>query len=221
MLLFGPIKLVIKIISLAITAALVYLIVTAVQVGLASNAANGSAVGAPAASEIILLIPAQTSTTPTPDFVGRLQEALALYQGHIATNIDLVISSSSTLPQIQLGKNPGEPNNGTNAATQWLTSNGVPKTAIANNYFGSTYRSLQLIAQRLGSTAHVAIVDDAIETLWISHVAKSAGLTNVSIYPAVGSKELVVREFGNLWRQTAGVAVGRILGFNHMTLVVR
>lgn len=221
MLLFAPIKIALKIVSMLISALVVYVIVTAVQVGLAANAAASSTTAAPSASAIILLVPTQTTETPTPDLLGRLQETLALYQSNVGSQIDLVDSNASTLPQVQLGSSPYVPSGGTSAANQWLTTHGIPSSLIANIYTGSTFSSFTSIAQRVGSSSRVVIVADALEALWVSHVANSAGLRNVIIYAPLGSKQSVFHEFGGLWRQTVGVAVGRIIGFNHMSLTIQ
>lgn len=216
MLLFWPFKLAAKIVSLAISAIVVYLIYCGVQVVIASNASSAPMATEAAPSAIVVLIPDQTSTTPSADLLGRLTEARLLYQAGVAHQ--LVLLSTTTSAPVQLGSAPLVLNGGLTGARAWLTTHGVPASAISTTGGASTYASFVSLTQQL-TNPRVAIVTDAVSAYWVLHAASTAGLVVTHVYPASASKRPVFQEMGSLWRQTTGVAVGRLFGYSRTTWV--
>jgi uncharacterized SAM-binding protein YcdF (DUF218 family) len=197
--LFFPLKVAMKVISLLITAAIAYLILSAVQVVLASRASTAAS-DYHRASAIVLLGAPAPGGTPGTDLTRRLETAASLYQAHLAGRV--VVTGSGTAAASA---------EGVGAATTWLTSHGIPGGAIESVSSTDAVGGLKGAAATLGRGTTVLVVTDAIDALWTKGAAASAGLTP-QIVPAADSKVTLYTEIGPLLRQTTGVAAGRIIG---------
>jgi hypothetical protein len=197
--LFLPFKIAIKVISLLITALVAYLVLSAVQVALASRATSNPADLHPS-SAIVVDGPYEDSGALGSDLTDRLQTAGILYAAHLAPRV-----------VVSLVGDPASRASATGAITTLLQQSGVPASAITPLSATSGTDGLKQIAQTLGPEATTLIVTDAIDVLWTKGAATSAGLEPV-IVPATHSKVGLYTEVGPLVRETSGVAAGRIIG---------
>jgi len=213
--LFAPIKWAIKILGLLITAVVVYLLVTGVQVVLAENSIGIGSSSTQKVDAIIVLVPEQSVSVPTPDLVARLQETLLLLQNRVASHVILVSTQKTGLTSsIHSSRSPSF-NAGLVSARTWLIAHGIPNSDVVGTFNGATYDALHSAARSISSANQVAIVTDAIDRLWVSHTAKAVGLNVGNVYAAIGSQGLFTSELDALWIQDSGVATGRIIGFSH------
>jgi vancomycin permeability regulator SanA len=204
--LFAPIRWAIKLVSLLITAAVIYVIVSGVQVVGASNAVDTASAVAPAAAIIVIGAPL-VDGAPGPVLLARLEQALALYQ---ATRAPRLVLTGATLAG---GSEPA-------SEESWLTARSVPRQALTAAGGGSVIDDLTAAARVLGSGTSAIVVTDAIDTLWTTKTAAALGL-EVSVSPDPASKKFVFDEIGPLWRQATAVAAGRIIGYKHTTWAAR
>jgi hypothetical protein len=207
MFLLWPIKLAFKIVELVFAAAIVYLVVTAVQVELAARVPNGPLAVAPKASAIVVLGAAPTDGKLSADAKARLAEAKALYGAKLAPR--LVVAGNEQLNGV-LG-----------AAASWLTAHGVPVLPAYQVFADDSSTQLRLVATELhaepppATPVPVIVVTDAIDALWTEHAAAEDGLAATVVAPS--GAPLSQHEIGPLWRETSAVAVGRIIGFGRVT----
>lgn len=202
--LFWPVKLAFRLVSLLVFAIIVYVVVSGVQVDLASNIPAGTT-GLNAAQAIVVLPGTLTAGAPSPDLLGRLQEALACYQDHLAPRL-VVTGGAATAT---------EPSAST-VARNWLAQNGVPASALSEETASDATSAMGGLTALTGPSPNVILVTDAVATYWTRAVAKEKGIT-AQIAPASGSTVAFYREFGSLWNQASAVAVGRIIGFGRAT----
>ncbi len=215
MFLFAPIRLAFRLVSLLVSATVIYIIFSGVQVVTASNASTEPLGQPPKTSAIVVMMPRPTSAITTPDLAGRINEAVRLFRAKVAPQIILASESPSTL-----GVHKEEATAEIAVARASIAAQDVPNSAVETLIGGSdTYSLLVIVAKRVGSTSRVAIVTSAIADLWTKNAASSAGLVVARIYPSTGSKRFFALEADALWRQTTGVAVGRILGYQITTWV--
>jgi uncharacterized SAM-binding protein YcdF (DUF218 family) len=194
-----PLKIAIKVVSLLITGAIAYLVLTGFQVALASRASTNAADYHQSSAIVILGSPAPGGV-PGMDFVSRLTTAAALYSVHLAPKVILTgVGGSTTSPDVIV------------AGRSWLANNGVPASAISSVASADAVGGLKSAAASLGANARVLIITDAIDLLWTKGAATSAGLAP-TVVPAKGSKVALYSEIGRFAIQTTGVAAGRIIG---------
>lgn len=193
--LLSPFRLVRRIIELVVLAVVVYLAISAVQVVTASRAPG--AVSVAPREPVVVIVESGSTSGPvlTSDFTVRLHHALALYSDHRAPR--LLVTGTSTKQAL--------------AGRGYLERHGVPASAISTVVATDVPWQLSSVV----STRHVRralVVADAWQTLWVTHVATSAGLEAVmSPVTAPGSGKLA--EAGGVLIQASAVAVGRVAGF--------
>ena len=197
--LFFPIRVAMKVVSLLITAAIAYLVLSAVQVVLASRASASPSAYHDASAIVVLGAPAPGGT-PGTDLTGRLDTAVALYGAHLSNRV-LVTGSGGNAASAGVVQ----------ASSAWLAAHGVPSSAVGTVDSEDAIGGLKGAVTSLGHGASVLVVTDAIDVLWTKGAATSAGLMP-QVVPASGSKVAIYTEIGPLARQTAGVAAGRIIG---------
>lgn len=205
MFLLGPLSLLRRAPSLLILGALIYLIVSGVQVVDASRVSTAVA-AQPDAQAIVLLTAPAPNGQPGATFSGRLQEALLLYRAHRAQRI--LLSDPTTGSATAAAGGPSAASVG----TRWLESQQVPASAVTVLPAGAAPAAFQSTAALLGSGARVIVVADAIDTLWSKGAADAAGLV-ATVAPAVGSEQPIYGQVVPIVEQAAGVAVGRVAGY--------
>ncbi len=199
---FWPIKLAFKLISLVITAAGVYYIVTGVQVYLTSRRSSDGP-----AQAIVVMGSAQYDGVPSADLEARLVQALALWRAHAAPCFVLTG-----------GKQPGDTYTESQSEAMWLEARGVPRAAVLAEVGGTnTYESLSQAAAVL--EAHhlttVLLVSDPFHEAEILSISSSLGLKGLPA-PTRVSPIQGLSEVGYYAREAAIVGVGRIIGWHRL-----
>jgi len=184
--------------ALALAAALVlYVAITFVQVRQASRRD-----GAQSAAAIVVLGAAQYDCRPSPVLEQRLDHALALYRDGVAGTI--VVTG---------GKRDGDRCTEAQASADHLRAAGVPDDDLLLEVHGRTsWESLAatgLILRDRGLT-RVVLVTDGYHALRVKAIADQIGL-DASVSPSRPGGTL-----GELVKETAAVAVGRIVGFDRL-----
>lgn len=179
------------------TLLLSYLGTTFIQVWQASRA-DGRA----AADAIVVLGAAQYNGRPSPVLSRRLDHALELYEQGLAP---LVVVTG--------GRQEGDRFTEAQAGYNYLRARGVPDEAIRLEVQGvSTYESLASTSRflRREGIRDVVLVSSPAHAKRIAEVAREVGM-RASVSPSAGSASVET-----LLRETAAVAVGRILGYRRL-----
>ena len=181
-----------------VVAGLLYVGVTFVQVW---DAAGDD--GARPADAIVVLGAAQYDGRPSPALAGRLDHALTLWHRGLAPYV--VVTG---------GKQPGDRFTEATAAANYLLARGVPDDRILREVDGSSsWESLAAAARILRNRGldSVVLVSDPYHAFRLAGIADELGLdAAVSPNPDGGSS------FRSLARETAAVAVGRIVGYRRL-----
>jgi uncharacterized SAM-binding protein YcdF (DUF218 family) len=175
----------------------VYVLVTLVQVVLASRGD-----GAASADAVVVLGAAQYDCRPSPVLEHRLDHARSLYDDGVASTI--VVTG---------GKREGDRCTEAQAGADYLRADGVPDEDLLLEVQGrNSWESLAAAALILRDRdmTDVVLVTDGYHALRVQAIAEDLGL-NASVSPSHkgGSVPEYVRE-------TAAVAVGRLIGFDRL-----
>ena len=196
-------RFVLRVMVLVLLVVVVYLAVTAVQVWMTSRRYQPHAAGA-----IVVMGAAQYDGVPSPDLRSRLDEAGLLWHERYATTI--VVTGS---------KQPGDQFTEAQAGAHYLTVVArVPAHDIVEAGGSDSWGNLADAAPSLlarGETS-VLIVTDPF------HEARSLAIASTlhldpSPTPTRSSPISGVATIPYFAKETVGVALGRIVGFNHLT----
>lgn len=178
-----------------------YLAVTAVQVWLTSR--RSEARPAPAA---IVMGAAQYDGVPSPDLAGRLEEVDELWRQHL---IPLIVVTGY--------KEPGDQYTEAEASETWLVAHGVPAHAIVEVGGDDSWANLSLAADALHQRKidRVLIVSDGFHEARCLAIATNVGLTAWPV-PASDSPITGWSTVPYFAKETLGVALGRIVGFQRL-----
>jgi uncharacterized SAM-binding protein YcdF (DUF218 family) len=181
----------------AVAALVVYLLVTLVQVVSASRQD-----GAASADAIVVLGAAQYDCEPSPVLERRLDHALELYEGRVASTV--VVTG---------GKRQGDRCTEAEAGAAHLRAAGVPDADLLLEVQGrNSWESLAAAARLLRERdlTQVVLVTDGYHALRVRAIADELGLEpSVSPSRAGGSA-------GEYLRETGAVAIGRVVGFDRL-----
>lgn len=158
------------------------------------------------AQAIIVLGAAQYDGVPSPVLAGRLDHAVELYEAGLAPII--VVTG---------GKQPGDRFTEAAAGFAYLRGAGVPEAAILREEQGaSTWEQLAATSRFLGDASidDVILVSDDYHAYRVRRIAEELGLS-AQVSP-VDPGLSAVGEVRALARETAAVAVGRIVGFRRL-----
>lgn len=192
----------VRAVLLLLTAAVIYLAVSFYQVWSTGRSDHAGPVDA-----IVVMGAAQYDGQPSPQLAARLDHAAELWP---AGRAGLVVVTG--------GNRPGDRFTEAQASATYLEERGVPASAILLEDQGtSSYESLREVAALLGQRGldEVLIVTDPYHALRSRLIAEEVGLdAHVSPTPTsvVHGGEQTVREL----QEAAGVAVGRLIGFEHI-----
>jgi uncharacterized SAM-binding protein YcdF (DUF218 family) len=196
------VRLVFRLIVLLIAAIVIYLLVTAAQVFLTGRHFQAHAAGA-----IVVMGAAQYNGVPSPDLQARLNEAKYLWQQQYATNI--VVTGS---------KEPGDVYTEAEASARYLIANGIPARDIYQAGGRDSWENLADASPVL--LAHgdktILLVTDGFHEARCLAIASSVGLS-ASPTPAQSSPIRGWSTVPYYVKETVGVGLGRIIGFNHLT----
>ena len=156
---------------------------------------------------IVVLGAAQYDGKPSPQLQARLDHAVLLWNQGLAP---LVVVTG--------GNQPGDRFTEASASAVYLERHGVNADAILEESHGhSSWESLMAVAELLkarGAT-RVLLVSDPFHSLRIRLVAEQLGLT-AYVSPTRTSPVRGATAFAKEIKEAAGVAVGRIIGFDNL-----
>jgi uncharacterized SAM-binding protein YcdF (DUF218 family) len=179
----------------------VYLAVTAFQVW-----RTGQQYAPQAAGAIVVMGAAQYNGVPSPDLRARLEQAALLWHQHYSSTI--MVTGS---------KEPGDRFTEAQASAVYLRSVGVPAADILEAGGRDSWQNLSEAAPNLlarGDT-DVLIVTDKFHVDRSMAIASSVGLTPHPT-PAQSSPISGISALPYYAKETLGVALGRIIGFDNL-----
>jgi uncharacterized SAM-binding protein YcdF (DUF218 family) len=199
--LFGPLRLALKIVTLVVVAILVYLAVSLVQVWLTSREYAPH----PAAA-ILVMGAAQDNGVPTLDLQARLDEALMLYR-----------NGDSHLIMVTGNKEKGDVYTEAEAGANYLMKKGVPASDILQAGGDNSYENVADAAPELKArhATTILMTTDPFHEARSMAIASSLGLspspTPTRTSPITGWSTVPY-----FFKEAVGVGLGRIFGYNHL-----
>jgi len=160
-----------------------------------------------AAEAIVVLGAAQYDGRPSSVLGSRLDHAHDLWQDGVAA---LIVVTG--------GRQAGDRFTEATAAADYLADRGVPDASLRREVQGrSSYESLAATARFLRAEGidRVVLVSDPFHAARIEAIAQELGL-DASVSPTPDSPYSGWSEWRQLLRETAGVAVGNLLGFRRL-----
>ena len=194
-------RLLLRLVKYLLIAVLVYIGVTAWQVWRTGQQYAPQATGA-----IVVMGAAQYNGVPSPDLRARLEQAALLWHQHYSSTI--VVTGS---------KEPGDNYTEAEAGERYLRSVGVPAADILQAGGRNSWQNLEDASQLLiprGDT-DVLIVTDKFHVARSMAIASSVGLTPHPT-PAQDSPINGLAALPYYAKETVGVAIGRIIGFDNL-----
>lgn len=181
---------------------LAYLVVTAVQVWLTGHRYAPRPAGA-----IVVMGAAQYNGVPSPDLSSRLDQAAILWHRHYAT--DIMVTGF---------KEPGDRYTEAQASARYLTLAGIPSADILQAGGSDSWQNLAQAAPALLARGDrtVLVVTDPFHEARSLAIASSVGLTPYG----TPTKTSPIKGLGTVpyyAKESVGVAVGRIIGFEHLS----
>lgn len=205
-----PLRMLGRLVKVAVLAALVYLVVTFVQVWQTAHQDQARPAGA-----IVVLGAAQYNGAPSPDLAARLTHALALWKEGMASRI--IVTG---------GKQKGDRHTEAGASALWLEARGVPSANIVEVGGSDTWQSMSGVATAVGANAtlgatvaassttgsSVVLVSDPFHEKRASMMASALGLTPY-VSPTRSSPIRGAALVPYYAKETAEVALARVVGF--------
>lgn len=199
---FGPIKLIMRIISLVVTVVVLYFAVTFVQIWL-----TGREHSLARAQAILVFGTAEDNGTPSPELRARLDDALTLYRAHRAPWV--VVTG---------GKRPGDLYTEAEVSATYLEHHGVAADRVLAGGGDDTWQNVASVigAMRVHHLVTVLVVTDPFHEYRAMANASAQGLTP---YPAPVANSPTSHH--SLWRyylkETVAVGVGRVVGYQRLS----
>jgi uncharacterized SAM-binding protein YcdF (DUF218 family) len=199
---FGPIKLILRIISLLFTLIILYFAVTFVQIwmrGHDHSTANAQA--------ILVYGTTEDNGTPSPELTARLNQALALYKAHRAPWV-----------AVTGGNRPGDVYTEAGVSATYLEQHGVPASRILKGAGSDTWQNVATVLPLLKEhhITTVITVTDPFHEYRAMAIASSQGLTP---FPSPVRNSPTIKH--QLWRfylkETLEVGVGRVVGYGRLS----
>lgn len=159
------------------------------------------------AGAIVVMGAAQYDGRPSPQLAARLDHVVDLWSQGLAPTV--VVTG---------GNQPGDRFTEADASRDYLVERGVPNSAILSEETGSsTFESLDNVADLLGDTSiPVLLVTDPYHALRSELTARDVGFSDTSVSPTPTSVVTGSTELRRQLAETAGVALGRIIGFDRL-----
>ena len=198
----GPVRLVLVTLAVVMAVIVTYLVVTAVQVWLTGRRYEPRPAGA-----IVVMGAAQYNGVPSPDLAARLNQAFVLWRGRYAT--DIMVTGS---------KERGDRFTEAQASARYLMADGVPDRDIFRSGGSDSWGNLSQAAPVLLSRGDdtVLIVTDPFHEARSLAIATDVGLRAYPT-PAQHSPLRGTSIIPYYAKETVGVAVGRIIGFDRLS----
>ena len=155
---------------------------------------------------IVVLGAAQYDGRPSPQLAARLDHAAELWQQGLAP---LVVTTG--------GNRPGDRFTEAQASATYLEARGVPADAIVQVEGNTSYDSLRLARDQLRTRdlERVLLVSDPYHALRIRMISQELGLV-AYVSPTRTSPVRGGDVFWHELKEAAGVALGRIIGFDRL-----
>ena len=155
---------------------------------------------------IVVMGAAQYDGTPSPQLAARLDHVVELWEAGYAP---LVITTG--------GNQPGDRFTEAEASAAYLTERGVPGDAIVEVEGSTSYESLRMARDELAARGldRVLLVSDPYHSLRIELVAEELGL-DAYVSPTRTSPVEGGDAFWRELKEAAGVALGRLIGFDRL-----
>lgn len=163
------------------------------------------------AEAIVVLGAAQYDGTPSPVLRARLDHVVELYEEGIAP---LVVVTG--------GGRRGDRFTEAEASAAYLSSQGVPGGAVERETTGATsYESLASTARflRERGISDVVLVSDPFHAYRIGQISQEVGM-DAAVSPTRSSTITGTRRLRHLVKETAGVSVGRLIGYRRLHNIV-
>lgn len=183
-----------------------YVLVTFIQVLWAAHRD-----GAEPAQAIVVLGAAQYDGRPSPVLEGRLRHVVSLYEQGVAPMV--VVTG---------GAQEGDRFTEASASADYLHDHGVPGTAVERETTGETsYESLASTARflRERGITQVVLVSDPFHATRIGAISDEVGL-DATVSPTPHSAIAGPQQWRFMLKETAAVAVGRLIGFRRLDRVL-
>jgi uncharacterized SAM-binding protein YcdF (DUF218 family) len=199
---FGPFKLILRILSLLVTIVIIYFAVTFVQIWL-----TGHEHSTRHAQAILVFGTTEDNGTPSPELQARLNQALVLWHKDRAPWI-----------AVTGGKRPGDQFTEAGVSAAYLEGKGVPKSKILVGSGTNTWQNVATVVTKLSShhIKTVLTVTDPFHEDRAMAISSSQGLTP---YPSPVRNSPTVKH--SLWKyyakETFEVGVGRIIGYGRFS----
>lgn len=167
---------------------------------------TGSSDQARAVDAIVVMGAAQYDGRPSPQLGARLDQVVELWNEGFAP---MVITTGY--------KQPGDRFTEAESSRNYLVDRGVPATAIVQVGGTNSYETLREVrdAVRTRGGQSVLLVTDPYHSLRVRMISQELGLT-AYVSPTRTSPVQGTGEFLREMREAAGVAVGRIIGFDSL-----
>jgi uncharacterized SAM-binding protein YcdF (DUF218 family) len=199
---FGPFKLILRIISAIMTVIVLYFAVTFVQIWM-----RGHEHTTVSAQAILVYGTTEDNGTASPELAARLDQALALYRDHRAPWV-----------AVTGGNKPGDVYTEAGVSATYLEKRGVPASHILVGSGSDTWQNVETVLPKL--KAHhittVITVTDPFHEYRAMAIASAQGLTP---FPSPVRNSPTVKH--QLWRyylkETLEVGVGRIIGYGRLS----
>jgi uncharacterized SAM-binding protein YcdF (DUF218 family) len=199
---FGPLKLILRIISALITIVIFYFAITFVQIWM-----TGHEHSTRHAQAILVFGTTEDNGTPSPELRARLNQALVLWHKNRAPWI-----------AVTGGKRPGDQFTEAGVSASYLESKGVPASKILVGAGTNTWQNVATVVSELTShhISTVLTVTDPFHEDRAMAISSSQGLTP---YPSPVRNSPTVKH--SLWKyyakETFEVGVGRIIGYGRFS----
>jgi uncharacterized SAM-binding protein YcdF (DUF218 family) len=199
---FGPFKLILRIISVVISVVIIYFAVTFVQIWL-----TGHEHSTRHAQAILVFGTTEDNGTPSPELRARLDQALVLWHKGQAPWI-----------AVTGGKRPGDQFTEAGVSAAYLEGKGVPASKILVGAGTNTWQNVKTVVPKL--KAHhittVLTVTDPFHEDRAMAISSSQGLTP---FPSPVRNSPTVKH--SLWKyyakETFEVGIGRIIGYGRFS----
>lgn len=156
---------------------------------------------------IVVMGAAQYNGEPSPQLAARLDHVVELWGDGLAPTV--VVTG---------GKQPGDQYTEADASAQYLIEHGIPAAAVIKENEGSTtYESMDAVFDLVGpSVRSVLIVTDPYHALRSRLIAEEVGFV-AYVSPADESVVTGRAEIRRELAEGAGIAVGRVIGFERLS----
>jgi uncharacterized SAM-binding protein YcdF (DUF218 family) len=199
--LFAPLRWGLRVAVFVASVIVLYFAVTLVQVWLTSRQYDPHPAGA-----ILVMGAAQYNGRPSPDLKARLDQALHLYRDGYAR---LILVTG--------GKERGDRYTESQSGATYLESKGVPKTDIIEAGGDTTYQNIADAQPKLAAHGVKVILVSTDPFHEDRSMAIASGLSLIpSPTPTQSSPITGWSTVPYFLKETVGVGLGRIIGFNHL-----